>query len=60
VQVGNDSGVVDSWMQTLDDGLQTLDDGLKAKGAKFDIVDVMGISQTKGMPFAENYCQVYC
>ena len=45
VQVGNDSGV-DSWMQTLDDGL-------KAKGAKFDIVDVIGISQTKGMSFAD-------
>jgi hypothetical protein len=43
VQVGNDPSV-DKW-------LQTLDNGLKARGAKFDIVDVITHSQLKGMSF---------
>jgi hypothetical protein len=43
IQVGHDSGA-DKW-------LIELDDGLVAKGAKFDIVDVMSVSSMKGMSF---------
>ena len=45
VQVGDDEGAA-RW-------LAALDDDLKGKGARYDIVDVMGFSDFKGTSFSE-------